>query len=264
MNAMVKPATELQQARPTSDSTALMRMIETAMSRDDFDVDKLKELLAVKKEWEANEARKAYVAAMASFKAEKIEIAKDKKVGYENKDGTFTGYKHASIGNVVGVVCEALGRHGFSHRWDTKQEGGLITVTCVITHELGHAESTALSGKPDESGKKNAIQQTASTISYLQRYTLLAATGLATTDQEDNDGGDTGGEEKSTEELEAERAAAAMRQEWLDAINGCADATELARLKAELVKSCAGADMVPTDLRKACVDKAHQLKSVTK
>lgn len=251
---MVKPATDLQQAPQPSDSTALMRMIETAMTRDDFDVDKLKELLAVKKDWEATEARKAYVAAMASFKAEKIEIVKDKTVAYSG-----TSYKHASIGNVVSVVCEALGRHGFSHRWDTKQDGGLITVTCVITHELGHSEATALNGKPDDSGKKNPIQQTASTVSYLQRYTLLAATGLATTDQEDDDGR-TGEQEKSPEEIEAERAAAAKRQEWIDVINGCTDAVELAARKKELVESCGGADMVPADLRKACVNKAAALK----
>ncbi|MNL48938.1 ERF superfamily protein [compost metagenome] len=39
---------------------------------------------------------------------------------------------------------------------------------------------------PDNSGKKNAIQQVASTITYLQRYTLLAATGVATKGQDDD------------------------------------------------------------------------------
>jgi len=42
---------------------------------------------------------------------------------------------------------------------------------------------------PDQSGKKNNIQAIGSTTTYLQRYTLLAATGLATKEQ-DNDGGD--------------------------------------------------------------------------
>jgi hypothetical protein len=39
---------------------------------------------------------------------------------------------------------------------------------------------------PDDSGKKNPIQQIASTVSYLERYTLFAITGLAP--QEDDDG----------------------------------------------------------------------------
>jgi hypothetical protein len=38
----------------------------------------------------------------------------------------------------------------------------------------------------DTSGSKNAIQSIASTITYLQRYTLFAATGLAADDQDDD------------------------------------------------------------------------------
>ncbi len=77
-----------------------------------------------------------------------------------------------------------LAAHGFSHRWDTKQADGRIEVSCILTHNLGHSESTTLEASPDSSGKKNAIQQVASTVTYLQRYTLLAACGLATKDMD--------------------------------------------------------------------------------
>ena len=59
-------------------------------------------------------------------------------------------------------------------------------VTCKITHELGHSEETSLSAPADSSGSKNAIQAIGSTITYLQRYTLLALTGLATHEQDDD------------------------------------------------------------------------------
>jgi hypothetical protein len=62
----------------------------------------------------------------------------------------------------------------------------MITVTCSVSHELGHAESTSLSHSPDSSGKKNSIQAIGSTITYLQRYTILALTGLATKGQDDD------------------------------------------------------------------------------
>ncbi len=52
-------------------------------------------------------------------------------------------------------------------------------MTCILTHELTHSERTSLTAKPDQSGKKNPIQAIASTVSYLQKYTLLAITGLA-------------------------------------------------------------------------------------
>ena len=149
----------------------------------------IREFMALQREWEADQARKAYVVDMAEFKRNPPKIIKDKQVGFTNKDGTFTGYTHATLGNVTGAIVEGLAQHGFSHHWDTEQkDGGQIVVTCIITHRLGHTERTKLSAGRDDSGKKNIIQQMASTSTYLQRYTLLGAVGLATHDQGDDDG----------------------------------------------------------------------------
>jgi ERF superfamily len=74
-----------------------------------------------------------------------------------------------------------------SHSWKMNQEGQWIKVTCILTHELGHSEETTLMGAPDNSGSKNAIQAVGSTVTYLERYTLLAACGLSTKGS-DNDG----------------------------------------------------------------------------
>jgi len=152
-------------------------------------MDELRTFIELQERLEANQARKAYVAAMAEFKRNPPQIMKDKAVGYYNKDGSFTGYRHSTLGAVCGAVVEALGTHGFSHRWDTEQpDSGLVAVICAITHAMGHCETTRMVAPPDNSGKKNAIQQVASTITYLQRYTLLAACGLATNEQLDDDG----------------------------------------------------------------------------
>ena len=140
-------------------------------------------MLELQKDWEANEARKAYVQAMSEFKRNPPEIFKRKEVAFSG-----TQYMHATLGDVTEAIMQALAEHGISHRWDTVQTGGQIVVTCILTHKLGHSESTTLEGAPDDSGKKNRIQQVASTVTYLQRYTLLAATGLATKDVEDDDG----------------------------------------------------------------------------
>lgn len=140
-------------------------------------------MLELQKDWEANEARKAYVQAMSEFKLNPPEIFKRKEVAFNG-----TQYMHATLGDVTQAITQALAAHGISHRWDTVQNGPQITVTCILTHKQGHSESTTLEGSPDDSGKKNRIQQVASTVTYLQRYTLLAATGLATKDMEDDDG----------------------------------------------------------------------------
>jgi hypothetical protein len=52
---------------------------------------------------------------------------------------------------------------------------------------MGHFEETSITAEADVSGSKNPIQAVGSTISYLERYSILALTGLSTKDM-DTDG----------------------------------------------------------------------------
>ena len=150
------------------------------------ELDKLEKLMDLQVRWEANQARKAYTEAMAAFKADPPDIEKDKPVAYGN-----TKYSHASLANVTNKINSAMSKHGLSASWVTQQEDKGITVICRITHVLGHYEETSLTAPADTSGAKNAIQAIGSTISYLQRYTILALTGLATRDMDDDGAGVT-------------------------------------------------------------------------
>jgi len=161
------------------------KLIELAI-QSNADVDRLDQLLALKERYDKEEARKQFTAALASFKLEDILIVKDKSVGYNNQDGSFTGYKHASLGNIIRQAVPLMSLHGLSHRWDLVQEQGKITVTCILTHKGGHSEKVALFAEADDTGKKNKIQQVASTVTYLERYTFLSITGLAVEDQDDD------------------------------------------------------------------------------
>ena len=145
------------------------------------DLDRLEKLMELQSRWEANEARKAWVTAMSAFKANPPEVYKNKHVKYGQ-----TEYDHATLDHVVDAIGAALSANGLSHRWDVQQDAGTIRVTCVITHVLGHSESTTMQSGADSSGGKNNIQAIASAVSYLQRYTLLAATGLAARDADDD------------------------------------------------------------------------------
>lgn len=168
------------------DASSLMKIIDRAAMDPNFDVAKLEQLLAVKERWEANEAKKAYVVAMAAFKADPPAVYKDK----ENKQYNS---RYTSIGHLVTTVTAALSKHGLSHRWDIDQTSG-IKVACVMTHCLGHSESVSMSGAPDTSGQKNPLQQIKSTVTYLKIATLEAITGLASSDgNADDDGNGAGG-----------------------------------------------------------------------
>ncbi len=160
-------------------------LLQMAVARG-ADIDKLEKLMELQLKWEANEARKAYMNAMAAFKASPPKLVKNKHVKFTTQKGV-TEYDHATLDSIVEIVGAALSVHGLQHSWRTEQlDGGLIKVTCILTHILGHTESTSLQGGRDESGGKNNIQAVGSTVSYLQRYTLLAITGLATGDMDDD------------------------------------------------------------------------------
>jgi hypothetical protein len=168
----------VKQAMPAATPMALLQIAV----QQGADIDKLEKLMALQVQWEANEARKAYVVAMNAFKADPPDVFKSKQVAFND-----VSYKHARLSDAASLIGEALSRHGLSFRWDTDQgEGGMVKVTCIITHAQGHSERVMLMAGLDQSGKKNNIQALGSTVSYLQRYTLFAATGLAAKDQDDD------------------------------------------------------------------------------
>ena len=149
------------------------------------DLTQLERLLDLQIKYEQNEAKKAYHQAMADFKADPPEIFKNKHVAFDTAKGK-TEYDHATLANVTTQINTSLSKHGLSATWTTNQdEKGKICVTCKVTHAMGHSESTTLCAESDTSGGKNAIQGIGSTVSYLERYTVLAITGLATTDMDD-------------------------------------------------------------------------------
>lgn len=149
-------------------------------------MEQLDQMMALQDRWEANEARKAYNSAFSDFKAEAVRILKARAV----TDGPLKGKSYAELHNVVDAVTPALSKHGLSASWKlTKDEPAWIEVTCTLKHALGHSESVSMGGPPDAGGAKNAIQARASTVSYLERYTLKAVTGVAEGGQDDDGAG---------------------------------------------------------------------------
>ena len=154
-----------------------MEMLRIAVEKG-ADLDQLQKLMDLQERWERGQAKQAYDAALAAFKAEAPAIARNRPVDYRTKTGIRVQYDHATLDHVVGQVGPALARFGLSHSWSVDQPetpDGFVAVTC----HLAHAGSVTIRGPYDTSGSKNNIQTIGSTITYLERYTLLAITGLA-------------------------------------------------------------------------------------
>lgn len=176
------PQTNTPQAMTPTD--LLARAVQ-----QDVDIDKLERLMDMEARWRESQARIAFERALAEFKADPPQIRKNKHVEFQTNKGK-TYYDHATLDHIVDVVAPALSKHGFSHRWSVDQGDAQVRVTCILAHRDGHHESVTMTAAPDQSGMKNSIQQIGSTVSYLQRYTLLAAIGLAP-EGADNDARDS-------------------------------------------------------------------------
>jgi hypothetical protein len=155
------------------------------------DLDRLERLMALQERWEKNEAKKEADGAMSAFRGEPIDITKKKHVSYKLDSGGRVDYHHAELADITSAIGPALAKHGLTYRWDVQQTPNSITVECIVAHRGGHSHSVSMHAPPDNSGKKNPIQQIASTVTYLERYTLQAALGLSSRDDDDDGrGGD--------------------------------------------------------------------------
>lgn len=164
------------------DVTTLMNIIDRAMTAPEFDLARMVGLLELKERWDASEAKRAFAAAKVAFKRNPPDILKNKHVSYNQ-----TEYDHATHDEVTGKISERLAEYGFTHEWKMVQSQNSITVKCILTHVAGHQEEVELTSQHDGSGGKNSIQAISSANTYLQRYTLLAVTGMSTREMGIND-----------------------------------------------------------------------------
>lgn len=206
MNALTKPeAAALAPATPA-------QLLQMAVAQN-ADIDKLERLMVLQREWLAAQAKAAFDRAFAAFKAEAVRIVKNTVV----TDGPLKGKTYVNLQGVVDAVTPALSAHGLSTSWKlSKDEPNWMEVTCTLRHVDGHQESVSMSGEPDTGPGRNKLQARASTKNYLERYTLLAITGMAAGEADDDGAG-----------------GAAAASEWAKRATDAATEEELARIKSD-------------------------------
>ena len=214
------PVAVQQHSALAPNSPAAMMLAALAQGASLEQVEKMMDL---QERWEKHEAEKVFNEALAQFKGMAVVIIKNKKVGFDGKAGGRTSYMHADLAAVVQSVGPALSECGFSWSWKiTEQKPTWIEVTCYLKHRMGHCETVSIGGPPDQTGSKNALQAINSTVSYLERYTFKAITGVA--EQDDDDDGN-GGDGRPTR-LEMWSALALTCKSAADMVKVYRDATK--------------------------------------
>ncbi|MFC3640210.1 ERF family protein, partial [Camelimonas fluminis] len=158
-----------------------MAMISQAIAQG-ADLSMVQQLMDLQDRHDAKLARKEFDAALAAAKSEIPVIRKNRSVSYGQGKAA---YAHEDLGEVARTVDPVLAQHGLSYRFRPEQRDGRVRVTCILSHVDGHNEESTLEAGADTSGSKNSIQAIGSTVTYLQRYTLKMALGLAAAEDDD-------------------------------------------------------------------------------
>lgn len=151
-------------------------------------VEVMNQLLQLQERVEAMSARKAFNAAISAARAELPVIVKNARVNYDAKQSNGkVDYVHETLAQIAAQIDPILARHGLSYRFRPGQPApGQLSVTCVISHELGHSEENTLAAGVDVGAGKNHLQAIGSATTYLSRYTLKAALGLSAAEHDDD------------------------------------------------------------------------------
>ena len=159
-----------------------MTLVTLAVEKG-YDLNVIESLMDFQDRLDKKQAKKAFDAAMAEAVNEIPTIAKNKKA-IVDKDGNAR-YRYDDLSEIAETVKPILKKHGLSYRFRTQQNGLIVSVTCIVSHVDGHSEENTLSASNDTSGSKNAIQAVGSAVTYLERYSLKAALGLAAAEDDD-------------------------------------------------------------------------------
>lgn len=170
---------------PTPEPTGAVALIREAIAQK-VDPAALRELLAVKEQWEASEARKAYNRAVSDFQRGCPIIAKE--------DKSFTA-SYARMDRIWRTIRPLLTGLGLSVTWHIcALREGVCHVEGKLRHRDGHAEDLIMDlplpeRMKNKDGKdvQNAPQQMGSASTYAKRYAMCAALGIVTGDDDDGE-----------------------------------------------------------------------------
>lgn len=145
-------------------------------------IETMERLFALHEKAVAAKAKSEFVRALANFQEECPVIKKTRNV--LNKDGKSVRYSFAPIDSIVNQIRKPLSNNSISYRWEVRNDPGFITAVAIITHDMGHSESSDFKIPIDTEGYMTAPQKYASALTFAKRYSLLNALGISTGDED--------------------------------------------------------------------------------
>ncbi len=169
--------------------TNMLAILARAAADPQCQPEKMRVLLDMHKEIEAEAARMAFFQAFGKMQTDLPVINKDRKIVVEGKAGKKGGsMAYATFTAIYKVVKPIARKYGFTV-WFEPGIGtdDRLTMRTHLDHEKGHGISCIIPLPLETSGSKNNVQGVGSSISYGKRYGLIAVCAIISEAPEDQD-----------------------------------------------------------------------------
>ncbi len=173
-------STEIVAHTEAAPTDPMLAMIERVLLNPDLPMERLDKMLDLRERQMAKESEQEFNRAFAAAMAEMPIVQRTSKNHHLKRD-------YASLDDLIRAARPTLSKHGLSLNWEV-QVGEMIKVTAIVRHASGHFISTSDEAARDKSGSMNVLQGGGSTQTYLKRYTGFAILGMASGDEQDDDG----------------------------------------------------------------------------
>lgn len=205
---------EIERMETAGEGIAIAGAWITPASLKELEVDKVRELLALRRKEEDRQAQRMFKADLATFQSEMPEVYKGRDVQGR--------YQYAAFEDIWKVARPILAKHGFAVGFSQAEDNDNLTISCHIHHRSGHTETVPFTLPKLDPIRSNAgrdvtnkAQALGSTNSYAKRYCLCNALNIVVTD-EDDDATAAGAETVTAEQADAMR-------EMIDQVEADAD-----------------------------------------
>ena len=143
---------------------------------------RLQALLAVRRDWMADEAKAAFNAAVVRFQHECPII--------EKKDKAYDKL-YARIDRIWRTIRPLMEQCGLAIVWEGfREQGGVCFLDGNLMHRAGHSQPLHHEVPlPDQIKGMNATQRSGAAETYAKRYAMCSALGIQTGDDDDGHGG---------------------------------------------------------------------------
>lgn len=220
MNAIAKVDQGTLPGMPEPATPSMFELIMRAVKDPACDPTKMAQLLELSRQVRADDAKAAYTSALVALKPLLPVIDRKGRITITDKadkSKVIQSTPYALWEDIDAAITPILHDYGFVLTFRCGSTGApehRVTVTGVLSHEMGHSEETTMTLPMDTSGSKNNVQAVGSSTSYGKRYTAGLLLNLRTKGEDDD--GKLGGDPGTISEDQAETILGLLTRDKAD------------------------------------------------